>query len=416
MRKLGQYSYAAVCIPFLRVLQNPVLAVRGRAMRVVFVLIERSWGTLIPPDHYKGDGRDRRGWQPSEIAVREVRQTKYHHWIIDPLRVKDIAEQLDEDEGNISKELTWLEVMGLLKVEGKRYRLNPTPVLKGSEKVVTHDNFFLEHPLFQQLENLRLQIETELAQAKQAALEPVLQKYQPKLEEVNTQQRKLKRELKRQRKQTTSTPEVVGGNNFQKSTALDSTPTTQKQPARPSGPKKTEVVTHDNFLELSPIRRVVTHDNFQPALNIGSKYNNKDNNNRASGDAPGSSVVVAELLDVLNEYGTTTTPAAKRLLSKCKEAQPDCAASEIIGVIRRIGEGFTQRTKNPVGVLLVQVPEALKTSTRKTAKPATNGHRPPVNDLNDEAARRNALATLNDPRASETDRQMAREILEQQPA
>lgn len=97
----------------------------------------------------------------------------------------------------------------------------------------------------------------------------------------------------------------------------------------------------------------------------------------SSAAAAPSSVAAApeSILVALQRHGTTTPVAAGRLLKECKAAKPDCSLQEIIEVIGELAAGFSRNVKNPIGVLLKQVPSAVAARQR------------PPNDL-DELRRR----------------------------
>lgn len=97
----------------------------------------------------------------------------------------------------------------------------------------------------------------------------------------------------------------------------------------------------------------------------------------SSAAAAPSSVAAApeSILVALQRHGTTTPAAAGRLLKECKAAKPDCSLHEIIEVIGELAAGFSRNVKNPIGVLLKQVPSAVAARQR------------PPNDL-DELRRR----------------------------
>jgi len=99
---------------------------------------------------------------------------------------------------------------------------------------------------------------------------------------------------------------------------------------------------------------------------------NNNNNNRAY-VPPGSppeeaSAAVVVVLDALSTFGRTTEKAARSLIDECRRAKPACSAEEIAGTIHELAAGINRSTRNPVGMLLKQVPEALKTP-RKAAPP-----------------------------------------------
>gem|GEM_PF-4129386 len=219
MAMLGQYQYAAICTSFLKFLQSHHLPL---PIRVLFLIIEHSWGTPVPPPGYRGD--DRRKFLPSLTAVSKVfKSERSGFWVVEPLRAKQIAEKLGQDEGNISTAIKWLEVRKVISSDNRRFAPCAAPLSDAPKKLLDLTTFWSQNPLFQQLEKIRLEIEAALEEAKQKALEPVLELYRPKLEEVNTQQKKLKREINKAVKRGVSPAEVVGSHNFKESNRFNET-------------------------------------------------------------------------------------------------------------------------------------------------------------------------------------------------
>jgi hypothetical protein len=101
----------------------------------------------------------------------------------------------------------------------------------------------------------------------------------------------------------------------------------------------------------------------------------ENNNNRAAVPTPSTppeedrAAVVVVVLDALNTYGRTTEKAANTFIDECRRAKPACSAEEITHTVHDLAAGINRGTRNPIGMLLKQVPEALKT----LRKPMTAG-------------------------------------------
>jgi len=64
----------------------------------------------------------------------------------------------------------------------------------------------------------------------------------------------------------------------------------------------------------------------------------------------------ALVLDKLNSHGTTTSKAATKLLDDCRQQQPGCTVEQVIEQIEILAARFTVGARNPMGILLTQVP------------------------------------------------------------
>lgn len=102
-------------------------------------------------------------------------------------------------------------------------------------------------------------------------------------------------------------------------------------------------------------------------LNTEKDRESSENNNNSVPVPPRSApleetaAAVVVVLNALNDYGRTTEKAAGTLVNDCRRANPTCSAEEIAGTIHELAAGINRGTRNPVGMLLKQVPEALKT-------------------------------------------------------
>jgi len=166
-------------------------------------------------------------------------------------------------------------------------------------------------------------------------------------------------------------------------------------------------VESHNFSELSPIPQVVRSHNFQPRINIKEENTPKEENN--NNIAGGDSVAVAPILAALRHHGPTSATAARKLVAQCRAERPECTSEEIVQTIAAIAASFGRSVKNPVGVLLTQVPGALPKDPPARQEQRVEHERTALNA----EARRWAVEILADPKATERDREMAHEVLEQ---
>lgn len=409
-------GWAAVSLPILRLLQHEEM---DRAVRVLFYLIEHSWAMLIPPAGYKGDDRFRDDWRPSVFAVKEPEKpngrAKSPFWSLVYIRAKDIADALGLDEGNVSKELWWLAARGVIRADSKGRPIAPYQVLDNPsgltrEKLSKSTTSDFQHPYFQQLFAFKGRLEASYQEAKTAALAPVEEAYRPILNQVNTQEKELKRADTKARKQGVDLSKVVKVDNFPELTSIVPADLIQKIQPVTQPPTETEVVKVDNFKPLSPIRRVVNSDNFSPRIkNIGRDKDLETTTTGLDHGPEGVSVVVAQVLAALSEHGKTTEAAAAKFVAACQSARPGVQPAEIAETINGMAASFGRGTKNPMGVLLTQVPLALK-----APKAPDPPRREPTREQTAEQQehyRRVALDTLNDPRSDDRDRELAREVL-----
>jgi hypothetical protein len=102
------------------------------------------------------------------------------------------------------------------------------------------------------------------------------------------------------------------------------------------------------------------------AASLYEKNREENNNNNSDGHpkpepAPEPKVVaVAPVLDALSRYGDTTEKGAERLIKDCRTLKPDCRDEEIVAAIHRVSATITRSTRNPIGMLLSEVPAAVK--------------------------------------------------------
>lgn len=77
--------------------------------------------------------------------------------------------------------------------------------------------------------------------------------------------------------------------------------------------------------------------------------------------APQPDVVVAqEVLAELEKHGHTTLKAAQQFLAACRRKRPNASAAIICQVIREIAATINPQARNPIGILLRQVPLSLE--------------------------------------------------------
>lgn len=407
--------WAAVPLPVLLLLQHEDI---DRAIRVLFYLIQHSWAMLIPPANYRGDGVDRDDWRPSTFAVHQPqkpgKKARSPFWALAYIRAKDIANDLGLDEGNVSKELKWLGDRGTIRTDQKGRPIFPIQVLDvptglAGKKLSTSTTSDFQHPYFQQLLDLRLRIEAEYEEAKREALAPVVEAYRPAFEKVNTQERELRKAAKKAKREGVDLSQVVKVDNLESVTLDVSTKDASAEAFR-------QVVKVDNSKPLSPIRRVVKVDNFLGRIkSLGKDTTNKDNNNTPPASVNGVSVVVAPVLAALQEHGTTTEAAAKKFILRCQEAEPQCSGVQIVQAIQDLAAGFSKNTKNPIGVLITQVPATLKETAKRAQKrpPAMSDDlRRQLRSSDQTTSTRAARLILEQPDASDQDRADAREVLQ----
>lgn len=151
----------------------------------------------------------------------------------------------------------------------------------------------------------------------------------------------------------------------------------------------------------------------------GKEHGERNNNNTRSEESPApadlvvvvhsaESEPIAPVLTALEKYGATTPKAAEKLVARCREVKPGCTPTEIVGAIQKMAATFGPGTKTPIGVLLTQIPQALKPRAPTIQRKPVDIDRTALN----EEGRRAAIAILNDPESSERDRELAREVLE----
>jgi len=83
-----------------------------------------------------------------------------------------------------------------------------------------------------------------------------------------------------------------------------------------------------------------------------------NNNNNSANGQPDDSVVVVQ--EAFSPYADISEKAAGKLIKDCRTLKPDCTAGEIVAAIHRLADGITRSTRNPIGMLLSEVPAAVK--------------------------------------------------------
>jgi hypothetical protein len=78
---------------------------------------------------------------------------------------------------------------------------------------------------------------------------------------------------------------------------------------------------------------------------------------------PTDPVVVVR--EALSRYGAPTEQAAAKLIAQCRASCPGCTIDQIVETIHSLGSGINGGTRNPVGMLLTQVPRIIKAQTAK---------------------------------------------------
>jgi hypothetical protein len=421
--------WAAVALPVLRLLQHEDV---DRAIRVLFYLIEHSWAMMIPPANYQGDGTYRDDWRPSTFAVRPPqrpdKKARSPFWSLAYIRSKDIADDLGLDEGNVSKELKWLGDRGAIRTDPKGRPIFPIQVLdaptgltrKKLSETTTSD---FQHPYFQQLFDFRFRIEAAYEEAKREALAPVVEAYRPAFEKVNTHEKELRKAAKKAKKQGVDLSKVVKVDNFEELTAIVSTEAPANSAPEPDSGEGREVVKVDNSKPLSPIRRVVKADNFSaPIKNLGRDTDLKTNNQREKsvGQSPEKATdrptAHPELLQAIRDTG---------LCEQLADTPSETLLSDVARILngtplRLLQNGIRARWEKITGLGMLRN-LATAAAGEHAANPAKRPARTATRDIGsiaDEEARRGALDILNDPEASERDRQLARDVLQslEQPA
>jgi hypothetical protein len=71
---------------------------------------------------------------------------------------------------------------------------------------------------------------------------------------------------------------------------------------------------------------------------------------------PPDSVVVAE---ALRKFGSITDGDVRKFIGSCLNGSGRYSETEIAELVNQLGSTFSAKTKNPIGVLLAKVPEAL---------------------------------------------------------
>ena len=134
-----------------------------------------------------------------------------------------------------------------------------------------------------------------------------------------------------------------------------------------------------------------------------------------------SSPDIVSLIQALSDYGQPDDDVALNLLTRCRTVAPDCTPTEIIHFVHEKGnlirQDRTRRITSPIGFLLTAVPKCL---TGETFELYRNQERICLEkqrllqerqQAEIEQWRREQEAVLNDPNASEEDKQFARQVL-----
>lgn len=119
----------------------------------------------------------------------------------------------------------------------------------------------------------------------------------------------------------------------------------------------------------------------QPSAPEASLYlerNGKEHNNsngHARQPAPEEPVVAVadQVLEALQEHGTTSQEAAERLLQACRKAKPGCTPSDVVEVIQSVAAGFSRGTKSRIAVLISEVPKVIR-SRKPPPAPEDHSH------------------------------------------
>jgi hypothetical protein len=134
-----------------------------------------------------------------------------------------------------------------------------------------------------------------------------------------------------------------------------------------------------------------------------------------------SSSHIASLIQALSDYGHPDDDVAYHLLSRCRAVAPDCTSAEIIHFVHEKGSLIQQdrnkRITSPMGFLLTAVPKCLtgETFERYRNQERIRLERERLQQERHQAEidqwRREQEAILNNPNASEEDKQFARRVL-----
>jgi hypothetical protein len=134
-----------------------------------------------------------------------------------------------------------------------------------------------------------------------------------------------------------------------------------------------------------------------------------------------SSADIASLVQALTDYGQPDDDVAHNLLMRCRSVAPDCTTAEIVHFVHEKGslirQDRTRRITSPMGFLLTAVPKRLTGETFERYRNHERSRLEQQRLLQERQQaeidqwRREQEAILNDPSASEEDRQFARRVL-----
>jgi hypothetical protein len=134
-----------------------------------------------------------------------------------------------------------------------------------------------------------------------------------------------------------------------------------------------------------------------------------------------SSPDIVSLIQALSDYGQPDDDVAHKLFTRCRTAAPDCTPAEIIHFVHEKGnlirQDRTRRIASPMGFLLTAVPKCLTGETFEHYRDQERIRLEKQRLLQErqqaeiEQWRREQEAILNDPNASEEDKQFARQVL-----
>lgn len=413
MKDLGVERWANDPVDVLAFQTLPFFDARTRIYNLIRL---RSWGTMVTRP-----GESER--TPSLYAVRleksRITKTVYAR----PLRAVDISEELRIDKWTVSKVLSFLEARKAIRTDGKKIFPTANPDLEQHQKLVDSPTFFMQDPIYQRLEKLDLELATKYREALARASQPVIAEYQPLLKDVKSKKNRRKRELKKT-SSSAENVEVGESANFFERSSTDSTPrNTKTAPQEPNEPN-TEVGESANFFPLSPIKQVGEFANqklTQPAQNEADKprpkslktLKKKSVGRSIERDQPTDRQEYASLKQTIIESGIceklADTPT-KELYAEIAQALNGAPLSDLkkrielkfdkitgLGMLRGLASDVARAHKAS------RVPQSNSQPTAKPAAIATE-------------ARRAALEILNDPNESAESKQLAREVLEEQPA
>ena len=130
---------------------------------------------------------------------------------------------------------------------------------------------------------------------------------------------------------------------------------------------------------------------------------------------------IASLVQALTDYGQPDDDVAHNLFTRCRSVAPDCTTAEIVHFVHEKGSLIRQdrtiRITSPMGFLLTAVPKCLTGETFERYRNQERSRLEQQRLLQERQQaeidqwRREQEAILNDPSASEDDKQFARRVL-----